>query len=220
MHAVDRWVRLGRRWGLFELACVLSMQVLGGDVQSAYLLGLAGAGYALGLASSRARTEPQKTAPEFARIGAPSGAIGVFRCPRDRGRFALVGRNGRAGRGSTETARTPSRPKRSAAQMDAMDGRGGCPGLDPGRGGFPLSLLLATARLATPSGGHVARSGDGSARRDGADGGAGPCGHRVHPTDDEGCGGRSARHLCLQRRTVPAGRVDLARCDGPFLRPE
>ena len=26
MHAVDRWVRLGRRWGLVELAIVLSMQ--------------------------------------------------------------------------------------------------------------------------------------------------------------------------------------------------
>ena len=55
MHAVDRWVRLGRRWGLWELAFVLAMQVLGGDPQAAYLLGLAGAGYALGLAWSRAR---------------------------------------------------------------------------------------------------------------------------------------------------------------------
>ena len=55
MHAVDRWVRLGRRWGLWELAGVLAMQVLGGDPQAAYLLGLAGAGYALGLAWSRAR---------------------------------------------------------------------------------------------------------------------------------------------------------------------
>ncbi len=33
VHAVDRWVRLGRRWGLLELAVVLSMQVLGGDPQ-------------------------------------------------------------------------------------------------------------------------------------------------------------------------------------------
>jgi hypothetical protein len=55
IHAVDRWVRLGRRWGLWELAVVLAMQVLGGDPQTAYLLGLAGAGYALGLAWSRAR---------------------------------------------------------------------------------------------------------------------------------------------------------------------
>ena len=48
VHAVDRWVRLGRRWGLLELAIVLSMQMLGGDPQAAYLLGLAGIGYAAG----------------------------------------------------------------------------------------------------------------------------------------------------------------------------
>ena len=55
MHAIDRWVRLGRRWGRGELAIVLAMQVLGGDPQAAYLLGLSGAGYALGLAWSRKR---------------------------------------------------------------------------------------------------------------------------------------------------------------------
>jgi hypothetical protein len=55
VHAVDRWVRLGRRWGLLELTVVLSMQVLGGDPQAAYLLGLASIGYALGLAWNRAR---------------------------------------------------------------------------------------------------------------------------------------------------------------------
>jgi hypothetical protein len=54
VHAVDRWARLGRRWGLWELAIVLSMQVLGGDLQVAYLLGLASIGYALGLAWTRA----------------------------------------------------------------------------------------------------------------------------------------------------------------------
>ncbi len=39
VHAVDRWLRLGRYWGVLELAIVLSMQVLGGDPQVAYLLG-------------------------------------------------------------------------------------------------------------------------------------------------------------------------------------
>ena len=48
MHAVDRWVRLGRRWAIVELAVVLGMQVLGGDPQSAFLLGIAGLGYAAG----------------------------------------------------------------------------------------------------------------------------------------------------------------------------
>jgi hypothetical protein len=47
-RAIDRLVRLGRRWGLIELAVVLAMQTLGGDPQSAYLTGLCGAGYAIG----------------------------------------------------------------------------------------------------------------------------------------------------------------------------
>jgi uncharacterized membrane protein len=56
MYAVDQWVRLGRRWGLWELAAVLAMQVLGGDPQAAYLLGLSAAAYALGLAWSSSRS--------------------------------------------------------------------------------------------------------------------------------------------------------------------
>ena len=59
-HAVDRWVRLGRRWGLLELAAVLTMQTLGGDPQASYLLGLAAGGYAVGLAwRGRDRTRPE-----------------------------------------------------------------------------------------------------------------------------------------------------------------
>jgi Bacterial membrane protein YfhO len=54
-RAVDCWVRLGRRMGILELAIVMAMQVLGGDPQSAYLLGLAGGGYAVGLAYQRSR---------------------------------------------------------------------------------------------------------------------------------------------------------------------
>ena len=52
-HAVDRWARLGRRWGLIELSIVLAMQTLGGDPQTSYLLGLCGIGYAAGLSWSR-----------------------------------------------------------------------------------------------------------------------------------------------------------------------
>ena len=55
IHAVDGWVRLGRRWSLLELALVLSMQVLAGELQAAYLLGVAGLGYAAGLVWSRSR---------------------------------------------------------------------------------------------------------------------------------------------------------------------
>ncbi len=52
-HAVDRWVRLGRRGGLLELAVVLAMQALGGDPETAYLLGWAAGGYALVAARRR-----------------------------------------------------------------------------------------------------------------------------------------------------------------------
>ena len=57
VHAVDGWIRLGRRLGLLELAIVLSMQVLGGDPQAAYLLGLASIGYAGGTVWARARSQ-------------------------------------------------------------------------------------------------------------------------------------------------------------------
>jgi Bacterial membrane protein YfhO len=70
VYAVDRWVRLGRRWALLELTVVLSMQVLGGDPQSAYLLGLAGIGYALGLAWHEAR------AAETLPVAGPRGSSG------------------------------------------------------------------------------------------------------------------------------------------------
>ena len=69
MHAVDRWVRLGRRSGLLELTVVLSMQVLGGDPQAAYLLGLASIGYAMGLAWHRAMS----LRSEAAAAAKPSG---------------------------------------------------------------------------------------------------------------------------------------------------
>jgi hypothetical protein len=67
IHAVDGWVRLGRRWCLLELAIVLSMQVLGGELQSAYLLGVAGIGYAACLAWNRAKSSRDR--PDRARWG-------------------------------------------------------------------------------------------------------------------------------------------------------
>jgi hypothetical protein len=48
--AIDRWLRLGKTWGVPVLAVVLAMQVLGGDPESAYLMGLCAMGYAVGLA--------------------------------------------------------------------------------------------------------------------------------------------------------------------------
>jgi hypothetical protein len=59
--AIDKWVRLGRRIAILELAIVLAMQVLGGDPQAAFLLGIAGLSYALGL--QRARTIERQPRP-------------------------------------------------------------------------------------------------------------------------------------------------------------
>ncbi len=48
-HGVDRWLRLGNRWGLLELAVALTLQTLGGDPQASYLLGIFAGAYALQL---------------------------------------------------------------------------------------------------------------------------------------------------------------------------
>ncbi len=52
--AVDAWLRRGRRWAIPALGLALAMQVLGGDPQAAYLVGLCAGGYALILARSEA----------------------------------------------------------------------------------------------------------------------------------------------------------------------
>jgi hypothetical protein len=66
-RAVDRWVRLGRRIALAELAVVLAMETLGGDPESAYLTGLCAVVYAAGLAGLRrarvAAGEERQTRP-------------------------------------------------------------------------------------------------------------------------------------------------------------
>ena len=71
--AVDRWLRLGRVGALPGLAVVLAMQVLGGDPESAYLIGLCAGGYAVGLAWV-ARTGPWRVP---ARRWAPAVAAGL-----------------------------------------------------------------------------------------------------------------------------------------------
>ncbi len=53
LRAADRWLRLGRRWALGELALVLALQTLGGDPQAAYVTGVCAGGYAIGLSRSR-----------------------------------------------------------------------------------------------------------------------------------------------------------------------
>jgi Bacterial membrane protein YfhO len=51
LRAIDRLLRLGRRWGAIELAVILALQVLGGDPGAAYLTAICGVGYAVVLAT-------------------------------------------------------------------------------------------------------------------------------------------------------------------------
>jgi hypothetical protein len=69
--AVDQWLRLGRRFALLLLSLVLAMQVLGGDPQTAYLLGLAAIPYAIGLLWTRQTPRgenPESLEPRHARM--------------------------------------------------------------------------------------------------------------------------------------------------------
>src|SRR5262245_61510742 len=56
-RAIDRWLRLGRRLAILELAIVLAMQTLGGDPESAYVSGVCAGGYAVALAWLKARRD-------------------------------------------------------------------------------------------------------------------------------------------------------------------
>src|SRR4051812_20260431 len=69
-RAADGWLRLGRRWALGELAAVLALQVLGGDPESAYVLGLCAGGYALGLAWRRGGEGAARVRPRGAALAA------------------------------------------------------------------------------------------------------------------------------------------------------
>ena len=92
--AVDRLVRLKQRRALLELAAVLALQVLGGDPETAYLVVVCGALYALGLAWSESppHTRGRSPRPE------PSGRVPPGRSRDRRGLVCLdrwhVGRCG------------------------------------------------------------------------------------------------------------------------------
>ncbi|WP_435021624.1 hypothetical protein TA3x_002474 [Tundrisphaera sp. TA3] len=78
MRAIDRWVRLRRPMALPELAVILAMIVLGGDPETAYLLGLCAGAYAFAL--SRGEIEPNRRDDRPARPGriialAAAGAV-------------------------------------------------------------------------------------------------------------------------------------------------
>jgi len=66
LRAVDGWLRLGRRGSIAGLAVVLAMQVLGGDPQSAYIVGLCAGGYAVLLGRAEAGRSPGSTGRKVA----------------------------------------------------------------------------------------------------------------------------------------------------------
>ena len=76
MCAVDRWLRLGDRLALLWLAVSLAMEVLGGDPEIAYLTGLFGGAYALGLAFAKSREE--RAWPRTSRVVLVLIALFVF----------------------------------------------------------------------------------------------------------------------------------------------
>jgi len=55
-RAADRWLRLGRRRAILELAAVMALQTLGGDLESTYIISVCAAGYAVALAWRKQRT--------------------------------------------------------------------------------------------------------------------------------------------------------------------
>ena len=209
VHAVDRWVRLGRRWGLLELTVVLSMQVLGGDPQAAYLLGLASIGYALGLAWNRARvsraggwrTRRPTASPSLVWLALAAVGLVVW-CAVTLALAQWL-----------PQLREPGKTG-SAISLDAL-GAAGC-----GRGlgdccdrCFRLLVqtrLVAQAGLALPIGSNVARPGGAAALAATADGGSALAGARIHPADLAGRRWGPARDLSLQYRAIPPARDCLA----------
>lgn len=75
-RAVDRWLRLGRRFALLELAAVLALQTLGGDPESTYITGVCAGGYALGLAALRHRAQSARPARRMSG-GAIASVVGL-----------------------------------------------------------------------------------------------------------------------------------------------
>ncbi|MDR3633289.1 MAG: hypothetical protein P4L84_05585 [Isosphaeraceae bacterium] len=76
LRATDRWLRLGRRGALLELAIVLAFEALGGDPEVAYMTGLCAGGYALGLAWLRGRPK-EAPAPRLWPIAFAGAGLAV-----------------------------------------------------------------------------------------------------------------------------------------------
>jgi len=92
-RAADGWLRLGRRWALPELALVLAMQVLGGDLEAAYFTMVCAFGY--GVALARARMELPARPWRWGLLVVGSGIAWVWVGPSVAAR--VHGASGRAG---------------------------------------------------------------------------------------------------------------------------
>jgi hypothetical protein len=93
LRAADRWLRLGVRLALAELAGVLAMQMLGGDPEAAYLTVLCALGYAVALSRPR---EVSPARPWRWCLGVAVAAVfwtwvGPYLAPRIHGSGGLQG---------------------------------------------------------------------------------------------------------------------------------
>lgn len=77
-RAVDRWLRLGKRLALPELAVALAMETLGGDPESAYLTGVSAAAYAWILARQRTASRDLPSPGWVRACGIVTGALLVL----------------------------------------------------------------------------------------------------------------------------------------------
>ncbi len=201
VHAIDRWVRLGRGWGVLELAIVLAMQLLGGDPQSAYLLGICGIGYALGLAWSQSRLNAKK--PGGTRPGRSRRWLWLVLAAIMP--VALVGAHGATRRMAADVPR----PRQTArpAPLDALGAPGHRDRVGPGGGRFIRPL--ARPRVAVSARNHGAGPGRGRGPRVRGLGRSALAGHRVHAADS-----RALAEACTTCISSVSSRFDWSSLPG------
>ncbi len=182
VHAVDRWVRLGRRWAILELAIVLALQVLGGDPQVAFLLGIAGLGYALAPTRARLHDTAEDLDPSGTNTTETPRSRFAGGGSRRRGLRGVVRRNRDPGHRAPKIPAAPQRPADTSPALDRRDEHRGARSLAGDRS--HLSLPMARSPLAKPFGRDGAWPGSLGHPRDRGHGRAALPGHRVHAADD------------------------------------
>ena len=212
---VDSWLRKGSHAALLGLAVVLSMQILGGDPQSAYLLGLSACAYALGLAWQRGGAALPATPNNGEVESRPSGrwwlipviVLGLIGWVVVTLYLAEI----------FPKMRPPGKPTPALPWMRYVP-----PAVLAAWG---IIALVSMARAPDPEPAPIAPV-DAIRSHRGGDPGGGPLRGTVaacpgvHPADGAGRGRRPARHLPFQYRAVSPGGARLAQRLGDQLRPK